>query len=575
MKTYLLVDRVFSLPPEEREGPIQLTMIEENHQNTSQSAVSDCMNDISDGIPSATSVSTNTNLTDVQEYKNSGQKDIGGALRDMESEALQLLLMSEKQKGEFVEALEQARDENQLLRERLRDLEEAASDERVTQLQEKCFNIEKEVNEMRRTMEVEQIEKDNIINKMASELHIRQINEVNYQQEIKTLEETIFLLTEERDDLQRRMGEEQRFVSDFCNQKTSTDEMLQQKDLPSQVPSAEVDELTDLVVLQEEQIKDLLTIMSGLGIDTRSHCDTKSNVSMNDAEKYEYSEEETQRDEEDEGHKMRSNFESTDSGVYSPHLQNIESRQTDKAVEKVIEELLDGNANVFFDSSSDLSNQIADEDRRIGADIPSVTLSETPTEMKTTYSDSENKFKRSRRKRYFVQEKGQSKQHSMKFNNNNARVDRSPGVATTSLRIETRDKDGKSESMHAVLECSSPVDGLLEMDNASKLHLRLQCTSPQRDYSLVTINENYEESCPFCPEKYVSGDHKHKRASCTNLQLNHEAKLYLSKQLNKLKNQLQTDKNSTNSVTRKDIVNNLNEIYSNLFDDNAASQSLS
>lgn len=549
----------------------------------------------------ASTISISTNTTDA-DFNNSPEnaetppdtqkRNLGGVLRDMESEALQLLMMSERQKNEFVMALEDARMENQHLKERLREMEEAASDERVIQLQEKCMNIEAEVEEMRSTFDIEQSEKDLALQKLAIELCNKEAGEQRLEHELKNLTAALDVLREERNELQRKCEEEQ-MKNCFSQQNTSTDMLVNNSEIQAQ----EMDELADLVVIQEEQIKDLLSIMSELQVSVPYFTNSNNNPTNNSSDKIKKIEDEKAIEEImpsagnqiDDNYSDNINIDSLDSGMFAPVTKQqltppdfdddfdnnelCEPKHDNVNDADNLHDSDDDVCHIFFDTSSETTNiQDDDESSPLVTETLKTTQFSNPSSEKTNInkikSDNSLRSSRSPSRKVFGTKKPMQ-----------ILKQKSSGLAITSLRVEAFDADGKSESMHAVLESSSPVDGLLELNNSSKLHLRLHCTSPQRnEYSLMTINEDEidDETCAFCPEENVAGDHIHNRAPRSivaaksskqqqakqkPLKIDKSTKLFLTKQLKKLKGQLRT---VNSSQGKAEVFHNFKEVYSNL-----------
>lgn len=73
---------------------------------------------------------------------------------------------------------------------------------------------------------------------------------------------------------------------------------------------------------------------------------------------------------------------------------------------------------------------------------------------------------------------------------------------STSIRVESCDPDGKKETMKAILESSNTLEGILEMDNSSKLKLRLRCTNstpatpvPSSSKTVLTLHDKQNYIC--------------------------------------------------------------------------------
>lgn len=543
-------------------------------------------------------ISISTNTTDA-DFNNEGSRNLGGVLRDMESEALQLLMLSEKQKNDFVMALEDARMENQHLKERLKDIEEATSDEQVLKLQEKCLNIEAEVDEMRSTFEIEQSEKELALQSLAVELCNKEANEQRLQQELKNVTAALEVLREERNELQKRCEDEQ-MKNCFAQQNTSTD-MLSHAEVQAQ----EMNELADLVVIQEEQIKDLLSIMSELQISAHMRSTSNHNLANSSSIRTENTQENVRAVDDNQqqqigemmccsANKIADDaFDSLDSGMFAPlkpatppDFDDFENNgtcgnkgNTDGNPMMTAHDSDDDVCHIFFDSSSETTNMQDDESSPLVTETLQTGENMTSARFGTPSTEKNNTTGEARSAKSLRS----SRSASRKAFGNKRPVQilkpKSSGLAVTSLRVEAFDSDGKSESMHAVLESSSPVDGLLELNNSSKLHLRLQCSSPQRnEYSLMTINEDGvgESSCRYSPEENVSGDHLRSHAprsivgglkapkppQTTSHNISKSTKLFLTKQLKKLKKQL---RNVSSSQGKAEVFHNFKEVYSNLF----------
>lgn len=65
----------------------------------------------------------------------------------------------------------------------------------------------------------------------------------------------------------------------------------------------------------------------------------------------------------------------------------------------------------------------------------------------------------------------------------------SPMMSTTSVEIQSINQDGKNESLKAILESSSSIEGTIQMNNSSALSLRLTCGTPT---SVNNSNKQYK-----------------------------------------------------------------------------------
>lgn len=143
-------------------------------------------------------------------------------------------------------------------------------------------------------------------------------------------------------------------------------------------------------------------------------------------------------------------------------------------------------------------------------------------------------------------------------------------VTTTSLNVESCDMNGRKETMRAVLESSNVMDGVLEMENSSKLKLRLRCTSPrcrspinssQRDTAM--LRGTSQGGTHLSNIDKDTADNSHSIVTLHNKPNYNFMKEDISQQLNTIKKEMDLSLKQPNR--KANVINNIKSIYSRVF----------
>lgn len=130
-------------------------------------------------------------------------------------------------------------------------------------------------------------------------------------------------------------------------------------------------------------------------------------------------------------------------------------------------------------------------------------------------------------------------------------------LTTTSLHVESLDNDGKRECIKAILESSAHMEGCLEMDNSSKLRLRLHCNSFQDNNKKIAKSENTIGKDVPVTQSFLSI--KQDTSEMVEEKYKNDT---APKQLDAIK--LKMD-NFKSSREKKNIVRNIKNVYEHLF----------
>lgn len=515
-----LIDYVFSLPEKERVIGIEILENIKARAESRKKQVENVNGDMGQ---------IGKLVVESKEKKCLGHQ-LKEAINSMEHETVSLLSLTEEQRNVYTDEVHKLKRENDKLSTMITLVEDKSNSE-VRMLEEKCNEIAQDLDEVKHGLEKEVQEKMMEIANLETQLRDSGEQSLELEEQLMDLKNSIDAIVNENEMLNHTLSEAMKHNHDV------------------DIICGEMENLKGIINEQRDQIKNLMLIICNMS--------------------------------EEEGSSKAENKESLEEA--SPVEINLNEIIEECSKEKLNENLKNENPETFFETCTD--NDKTEEP------IDSGMASRSEVEMKNTLpSDctnfpetisvngesvqSENEVRPSTRT---TEIESTSKQSSVRGHTdfmcssipklNISEYSRSrplrkifkhtipDKMTTTSLRVESYNKFGVKECMNAVLESTSTMDGVLEMSTPSKLHLRLQCTSPIRNES---SNKKLKSDFTI-PNTEV----------CQNCEKSKQDVQDIGRQINQIKDDMAEVLQQP--CGKKSIISDIKGIYSQMFGGNTES----
>lgn len=420
-------------------------------------------------------------------------------LVSVEQDTSSIVSLTEKQAEVFEDEIERLTNENLKLADQIQNSDRSIQNgQEIQSLQEKCSAIEKDLEEVKRGLEEEVEKKESEVIQLRDELYEVSNQAIKLEDEVLDLKSRIESFTAENEILKETLDRAK--IYNIVEEKKRMD--LQNKVIDN----------------QKDQIKNLMLIICRLN-------DSFNEKSSNDpSRKYEDADiiiNEEMKDS-DAGSRSDNGYFTAElserTGGYHHNQERNNSHAVSGATSAENQEEISAE-NV--EKNQDYENNISREPHEVFTcnSIPKAVDSCVPTD--TSCSKSQ--------------------------------------MTTTSLKIESRNAEGKKESMKAILESSQHVEGIVEMQTASKLRLRLHC-GPSNSNGLDNTKSAVSTTNSVSSAKKSKLDIVETKVDFV------EPALSISKQILTIKNELNDTLRQPNG--RKNIIKNIHRMYSQVFGNN-------